>query len=310
VVRVPEGEAIGVRELEFRDHGELERVGGRKSHLRSPGLRELVYRQRKDSTRIGRGASTAKDTDREKVGKHQRPQKPRRHDDRTGWCLCESSRIGASVQVAILLRRQTGCHSGAKVLVEVTDVRPVSAHRCEIGFPPIALDAGEEVYVAVAFPPSDGVAGPGVGAGIGAKVLEADVPRDCYFAADREGRLGVMDVDYEIELVFVGMGETNAAERGTETAPLVADARVRPNPFNHSVTIELKVPHPAPVEIAVHDAAGRLVRLLLSERRTQGVHEVVWDGRDQQGRRVASGLYLAKVRIGDRVVSRKLALAK
>lgn len=45
----------------------------------------------------------------------------------------------------------------------------------------------------------------------------------------------------------------------------------------------------------VFDLAGRLVRTLVDESRSQGSYEVVWDGRDSTGREVGSGTYLARL---------------
>jgi flagellar hook assembly protein FlgD len=61
----------------------------------------------------------------------------------------------------------------------------------------------------------------------------------------------------------------------------------------------------------VHDAAGRLVRTLLAdEPRDRGRHRVRWDGRDQGGRAVAAGIYLARLQSGETVQVQRLVLVR
>ena len=84
----------------------------------------------------------------------------------------------------------------------------------------------------------------------------------------------------------------------------------RPNPFNPITAIRFALPEPVDVEVAVFDAAGRKVRSLSDGARTAGYHSVVWDGRDDQGRSVGSGVYYYTVRAGENEASQKMMLLK
>jgi hypothetical protein len=53
-----------------------------------------------------------------------------------------------------------------------------------------------------------------------------------------------------------------------------------------------------PVEIGVHDAAGRRVKWLLRSTLPAGRHAATWDGRDEAGMRAASGVYFLRARVG------------
>ena len=64
-----------------------------------------------------------------------------------------------------------------------------------------------------------------------------------------------------------------------------------PNPFNPETSIGHALPVANEVELAVYDVVGQRVRLLVSATRPSGMHEVVWDGRDDSGQRVGSGVY-------------------
>lgn len=68
-----------------------------------------------------------------------------------------------------------------------------------------------------------------------------------------------------------------------------------PNPFNPRTTLRFELPSAGPVRLDVYDVAGRLVRSLVDETRAAGSHEVDWDGRDEAGNEVGSGVYLARL---------------
>jgi hypothetical protein len=58
----------------------------------------------------------------------------------------------------------------------------------------------------------------------------------------------------------------------------------------------------------VHDASGGRVALLLDRVLPAGAGQAAWDGRDAAGRRVAAGVYLCRLQVADRVLSRKMTL--
>jgi len=144
---------------------------------------------------------------------------------------------------------------------------------------------------------------------------------DAYFAAIRE--VGEFDPAAKEFLVYAGAygfpvprdpsGMVAVAER--ESAPTPPDRPhldCAPNPFNPSTTIRYWLPGLSRVTVIVHDLQGRAVaRLIENAVQTPGRHELVWDGRDLSGRRVASGLYFARLKTGDdTVLTRKLLLVK
>jgi len=83
-----------------------------------------------------------------------------------------------------------------------------------------------------------------------------------------------------------------------------------PNPFNPTTLVRYELPAPAAVRLAIYDSAGRQVRLLALGEQGAGVHSIQWDGRDEEGRRTASGLYLVRLQAGDQDRTNKLVLAK
>jgi hypothetical protein len=83
-----------------------------------------------------------------------------------------------------------------------------------------------------------------------------------------------------------------------------------PNPFNPETAFEIQLPRDSRVRVLVFDMRGQLVRSLVDGERTAGSHRVVWDGRDSAGQSVPSGLYSARIQMGERTFTRKLMLAK
>jgi len=85
-----------------------------------------------------------------------------------------------------------------------------------------------------------------------------------------------------------------------------------PNPFNPSTTVSFAVvgDGSTPVTVDVFDLAGRRVKRLLDDVLPAGAHGARWNGRDDAGARMPSGVYLARVRAGNDVRASKLLLAK
>lgn len=83
-----------------------------------------------------------------------------------------------------------------------------------------------------------------------------------------------------------------------------------PNPFNPTTRIEYGLVSFEMVSINIYNARGEMVRTLVSGRRAPGWYSVDWDGRDQHGNQVASGVYLSRMQAGSFSQSRKLVLLK
>ena len=73
----------------------------------------------------------------------------------------------------------------------------------------------------------------------------------------------------------------------------------RPNPFNPATTIRFELANAGETRLAIHDSRGAMVRVLVAGPRGAGVHEVPWDGTDDRGRAVGSGVYYYRLQVGD-----------
>jgi FlgD Ig-like domain len=83
-----------------------------------------------------------------------------------------------------------------------------------------------------------------------------------------------------------------------------------PNPFNPLTTIRFTLSGRVQVDLSIFDMTGRRVRTLVNDVHPAGDHAVVWDGRDDRGNRVASGIYVYRFRAGGTNQSRKMVLLK
>jgi fibronectin type 3 domain-containing protein len=83
-----------------------------------------------------------------------------------------------------------------------------------------------------------------------------------------------------------------------------------PNPFNPKTTIEYRVPEYTNVSIIVYSVLGKEVRRVVNEYKEAGTYQVEWDGRDNDGRRVASGLYFYQMVTVNFYAVKKLMIQK
>ena len=83
-----------------------------------------------------------------------------------------------------------------------------------------------------------------------------------------------------------------------------------PNPFNPQTKISFEMASDAHASLRIFDAAGRLVKTLVNEQRSAGIHSVNWNGRDQAGRSAAAGVYLYSFETGESVQTRRMTLVK
>ena len=91
---------------------------------------------------------------------------------------------------------------------------------------------------------------------------------------------------------------------------LITAVAAWPNPFNPSTKLSITVPAAGPVGLDVYDLQGRKVRSLLATELAAGVHPVIWDGRNDGGAVVPSGVYFARAQTVRGQATAKLLLVK
>ncbi|MCB9463851.1 MAG: hypothetical protein H6682_09225 [Candidatus Eisenbacteria bacterium] len=83
-----------------------------------------------------------------------------------------------------------------------------------------------------------------------------------------------------------------------------------PNPFRPRTTLRYTLSAEGPVDLAIFDVSGRRIRTLATGELSAGAHEVVWDGADENGHRVASGTYWARLEAAGRRSASRLVVLK
>lgn len=83
-----------------------------------------------------------------------------------------------------------------------------------------------------------------------------------------------------------------------------------PNPFNPTTTIEYTIPRANVVTVRIYDITGRMVQVFENGLQEAGEHRVLWDGRNNAGQSVASGMYIYEIRFEGSVLARKMMLIK
>jgi hypothetical protein len=83
-----------------------------------------------------------------------------------------------------------------------------------------------------------------------------------------------------------------------------------PNPFNPETHIQFNLAHRVKVKLEIYNVLGQRVRTLVDSDMAPGKHEMLWDGRNDAGNRVSSGMYFYRLQAGDYVKSRKMILIK
>lgn len=83
-----------------------------------------------------------------------------------------------------------------------------------------------------------------------------------------------------------------------------------PNPFNPSTTIRYGLPAASQVQVTVYDVRGEQVATLIAEQQSAGWHSVQWDGRNEIGRQVSTGVYFYRLVAEDFVETKKMVLMK
>jgi hypothetical protein len=107
------------------------------------------------------------------------------------------------------------------------------------------------------------------------------------------------------DITFRVQQSVNVRDQKTSIAQSFQLNQNYPNPFNPTTTIGFNIPNEMPVSLKIYDITGREIASLLNETKLAGYHEVRFDGS-----KLASGIYLYKLKTENFTQVRKMALAK
>ena len=132
---------------------------------------------------------------------------------------------------------------------------------------------------------------------------------------DRDGDLDLAVANYNSDNVSILLNRTIIVnvedEEDIDQLPKQFSlSQNYPNPFNQSTKIEFAMVNSGFISLEIYDILGRKVRALVSENLSAGYKSVLWDGKDNSGKEVASGIYFYQLKVENFSEARKLVLLK
>ena len=137
--------------------------------------------------------------------------------------------------------------------------------------------------------------------------------RTCYVTVADNGNIETFRVDQPgRSWMLASKGEPLAVDMSIEAAvpSSYSLSQNYPNPFNPQTTIRYHLPSVGPVRLLLYNLTGQVVRTLADGEHPAGPHFIVWDGTDDTGRDVASGVYLCRMETEKHRAVRKLVLVR
>jgi len=116
-----------------------------------------------------------------------------------------------------------------------------------------------------------------------------------------------------LKATMLAKSKTPQIEKGLVESSLPGSFKLYhsfPNPFNSQTEIMFDLPESQEVDVTIYNLLGQPVRKLFRGKKQAGTHTLRWDGRDDSGNSVVSGVYLLVVRAGERRFQEKLILMK
>jgi hypothetical protein len=110
--------------------------------------------------------------------------------------------------------------------------------------------------------------------------------------------------------VFVMTGE-NGSEPETPELPIITKLyNAYPNPFNPNTVISYSISKPATVTLEIYNSKGQKIRSFINNHNSAGIYRMNWDGKDDTGKTVSSGVYIYRMKTDNFQQSKKMLLTK
>ncbi|MDP3025288.1 MAG: carboxypeptidase regulatory-like domain-containing protein [candidate division Zixibacteria bacterium] len=115
--------------------------------------------------------------------------------------------------------------------------------------------------------------------------------------------------------VDINIGRSDVKEDNTSLPKKMSLSQNYPNPFNPATTIQFKVGslefgEPVHTSLTIYNLAGQKVRVLLDEEMIPGDYQAIWDGKDDNDKKVSSGIYFYRFKAGDNSETKKMIMLK
>jgi len=142
----------------------------------------------------------------------------------------------------------------------------------------------------------------------------ATSPFPLDYVIDQAGRVAYFGTEYDPEAMTAMIDDLLLDPAAVGDPPVLGSIlgfEVHPNPFNPRTRIGFDLPRSGTVELDIHDIRGRVVRRLIQgQQLAAGPGWVFWDGNDDQGRALATGIYMARIRASGTSAIKKVTLLR
>jgi hypothetical protein len=196
--------------------------------------------------------------------------------------------------------------TGGSTLVGVLG-QSVPGGLCQLGFLAIP-GAGGQVFISL-LPPTSGTVDPGDVDNLNVRIRGLDVGDTTYTAViaivsnDPQNPLVTIPVEIYVPPV-VGINDPS------QSPYTFAISQNYPNPFNPTTTIKYQIPQSSQVTIGVYNLLGQKIRTLVNDNMEAGDHQITWNGTNDAGLQVGSGVYFYRFQAGDFVSIKKMMFLK
>ena len=132
-------------------------------------------------------------------------------------------------------------------------------------------------------------------------------------AAEHVKFYGMIIADYEGQQSTDdgGLAKGSLAVAQASTPPMTTElAQNYPNPFNPETIIDYQVPENGLGELYIYNVLGQKVRTLVNDVKSAGTYQVLWDGRDDAGNRLATGMYIYQLRGKNAMITKRMIMVK
>jgi hypothetical protein len=180
--------------------------------------------------------------------------------------------------------------------------------------------AGDSIPTLISCDIYDNVGGDWVGCLAGQESSNNNFSANPFFCDPSSDDFSLSEYSPCLPAYSPGSVLVGACEQGCDEAVAIADDVVSsvpsileqnyPNPFNPKTRIRFTLSEATYVRLSIYDVEGRLVRVLVSDRKPADQYEIEWDGRDQSGQVASSGVYFYRLKTGQRVLTKKMVLLK
>lgn len=131
-------------------------------------------------------------------------------------------------------------------------------------------------------------------------IVKRNVDGELYLFEEQSSALGY-DV-YKID------GEIFLSSDNNQIVQTEIRLSNHPNPFNPTTTIEFSIQNDSQIELSVFNIKGQKIKTLAQNEFTKGSHSIIWDGVDESGESVSSGVYLYKLKVNGKTEAVKRCL--